>query len=255
LDGLFSGRVAVVTGAARGIGRAIVARLLADGASVIAADIRDAGSWDFVPAGQVVALQADVTDPEAVQGVMSEALDRFGRLDMAVCNAGVASSRPFLDMGLDDWRRVLSINLDGTFICSQAAARVMSAQGGGGSIVLIGSVHGEMTFPTNSAYDVAKAGVMMLGEAAACELAPHGIRVNVVGPGFIETAMNQEFLARPGRRAEAESMIPMGRLGRPDDVADVVAFLLSDAARYITGSYLRCDGGYILSKDPPEGRA
>jgi NAD(P)-dependent dehydrogenase (short-subunit alcohol dehydrogenase family) len=254
MEGL-NGRVAMVTGAARGIGRSIAERLLSEGAVVIASDIRDPGSWDWTPSGSVLALQADVSDPESVDSVITAAVDRYGRLDMAVCNAGIALSSPFLDFKLEDWRKVLSIDLDGAFICTQRAARAMVAQGGGGSIVLIGSVHGEMTFPTNSAYDVAKAGVMMLGQAAACELAPQGIRVNVVGPGFVETPMNEEFLARPGRRSEAEALIPMGRLGRPDDVAGVVTFLLSDAARYITGSYVRCDGGYVLSKDPPQGRS
>ncbi len=249
-----TGRVAIVTGAARGIGRAVVSRLVVEGASVVATDLTHPSVWDEPPGDHVLALHADATDPSAVQPVIEAALQKFGRIDAAVCNAGIAFSSPFLDVDLADWRRVMSVNLDGVFLYAQAAARAMVLSGAGGSIVLVGSVHGEMTFPTNSAYDVAKAGVMMLGQAAACELAPHRVRVNVVGPGFIETAMNREFLTRPGLRAESEAQIPMGRLGTPADVADVVAFLLSDAARYVTGSYLRCDGGYVLSKDPPQGR-
>jgi NAD(P)-dependent dehydrogenase (short-subunit alcohol dehydrogenase family) len=253
-DALLQDRVAIVTGGARGIGRGICRCLAEAGADVVVADIRPNGAADETvalvqAAGRRALVRAvDVADHAQVDELVQATLAHFGRLDIMVANAGIGMGQPFLDLTHETWHRVLGVDLHGVFYSTQAAARAMVAQGRGGKIVLISSVHAELTFPTAVGYDVAKAGVVMLGRGAARELAEHHINVNVIGPGWIDTEINREFLAAPADRAAVEATIPWGRIGRPEDIGHLAVFLASDRADYITGAYFRCDGGFLLSK-------
>jgi len=254
LDQLLADRVAIVTGGARGIGRGIAQCLSQAGAHVVIADIRpdldaaDVAEEIAASGRRVVVRQVDVADPDQVDALVQETVDHFGHLDIMVGNAGIYLEQPFLELTRGNWERVRSVDLDGAFYCTQAAGRVMAADNRGGKIILISSVHAEIAFPHSAAYDVAKAGIVMLARAAACELGPHHINVNVIGPGWVETDMNRAHLADPERRKEVEATIPWGRVGQPDDVGKLVVFLASTLSDYITGTYIRCDGGLLLSK-------
>jgi len=252
---LLQDRVAIVTGGARGIGRGICRCLAEAGADVVVADVRPDGAADETVAlvqaagRRALVLRVDVADHAQVDQLVQTTLDHFGRLDVMVANAGIGGIKPFLDITPEIWHRVLGIDLDGVFYCTQAAARAMVARGQGGKIILISSVHSEMTFPTNVSYDVAKAGVVMLARGAARELAAHHINVNAIGPGWIDTEINRDFLATQAERAAVEASIPWGRIGQPEDIGHLAVFLASAWADYVTGAYFRCDGGFLLSKD------
>lgn len=249
---LLEGRKALVTGADSGIGRGIAFRLAAHGAAVainhlddpttaeaMAERIRDAG-------GRAVTVRMDVTQEDQVQRAFAQAADAFGGLDLLVNNAGI--ERPFrlVDMELEWWRKVIDVNLTGTFLCSREAARTMLDRGSRGAIINISSVHEEIPWKEFSHYCASKGGQRMFTRSIARELAPHGIRVLAVAPGAIETAINQDVLADPRRREEVEEEIPLGRWGAVSDVAGVVAFLASDHAEYVVGSTVFVDGGMTL---------
>jgi NAD(P)-dependent dehydrogenase (short-subunit alcohol dehydrogenase family) len=254
-DSSLKDRVAIVTGGARGIGRGISKCLAEAGADVVIADIRPDGAAEETvalvqAAGRRAVVKAvDVSNPEQVTALVQSTVAEFGHLDIMVANAGIIIPEPFLDLKVESWHRVLGVDLHGVFYCTQAAARAMVARGQGGKIVIISSVHSEVTFPKAIGYDVAKAGVVMLARGAARELAAHHINVNAIGPGWIDTPINREALADPADRAAVEATIPWGRIGRPEDIGDLATFLASDRADYITGAYFRCDGGFLLSKE------
>jgi NAD(P)-dependent dehydrogenase (short-subunit alcohol dehydrogenase family) len=238
-------KAAIVTGAGSGIGRATAHRLAAEGYGVSVADIDGAAA--AATAGAIgdgaLADDCDVASEDAVEALLAAHMARFGRLDALVANAGIPDGRPLLDERLDTWRRVLDVNLTGVFLCGRAAARLMA---GGGAIVNIASTYGEVTEPGAGAYSASKGGVRMLTKSMALELGAAGIRVNAVGPGWIRTGMNP--LDDPDRVAAIEEGIPLGRVGSPEDVAEVIAFLLSDAARYVSGQTLFVDGGWLTSR-------
>jgi 3-oxoacyl-[acyl-carrier protein] reductase len=239
-----SGRVALVTGASRGIGRAIAQRLAAHGALVVA--VARAGNAQSVvddigaAGGKAEAASADVTDPGAAQRVVSDALERHGRVDILVNNAGITRDQLMLRMKRDDWDAVIATNLTGAFALTQAALKPMIKQRAG-RIVCISSVVGQSGNAGQANYAASKAGLIGFAKAVALEVASRGITVNVVAPGMIETDMTRAMTA--SAREEWASKIPLGRLGTPDDVASAVCFLASDEASYITGHVLSVNGG------------
>ncbi len=238
-------KAAVVTGAGSGIGRATAHRLAADGFGVTVADIDGARAGATADAiGEAALADAcDVASEDAVEALMAAHMARFGRIDALVANAGIPDGRPVVEERLDTWRRVLDVNLTGVFLCGRAAARLMAP---GGAIVAVASTYGEVTEPGAGAYSASKGGVRMLTKSMALELGPAGIRVNAVGPGWIRTGMNPlDDAERVGR---IEAGIPLGRIGTPEDIADVIAFLLSDDARYVSGQTLFVDGGWLTSR-------
>ena len=256
-------RTALVTGAATGLGEGIARRLAADGWAVALVDVdpavadtaeRIAAALDL-PGGRLLPLVADVTDADGVADAVSAAVEAFGRLDLAVANAGVGGpSSHVVDLALADWERVLAVNLTGVFLTCRAAARVMRGAGRG-CIVTIASIYGQDPVAGAAAYGASKAGVEALTRSLALELAPDGIRVNAISPGNMATEMHWDDLrsraaAASGRRFEdevaaARAAVPVGRHGTGADIGAAVAFLASDDAAYITGHTLAVNGGIL----------
>jgi NAD(P)-dependent dehydrogenase (short-subunit alcohol dehydrogenase family) len=243
--------VAVITGGARGIGRGCAAQLAADGYSIVIADVRGDAAQEtadeFVAQGhQAAAATVDVTDPEACSAMISRAVEVFGRVDVLVNSAGISKPEPSLDVTPENWRRMIDIQLNGTFFCAQAAGRQLVAQGWGGVIVNISSINAEAAFPMRTAYSCAKAGVTMMTKTLAIEWAQYGIRVNAVGPCHTETEMTVENIRRGNVAVDVlQKRIPLGRLAKVEDVSNAVSFLCSDKASFITGHALYVDGGYL----------
>jgi NAD(P)-dependent dehydrogenase (short-subunit alcohol dehydrogenase family) len=237
-------KVAIVTGAAQGIGLACAQRLVQEGARVMLADVRPEGAAAAAQLGEAARfLHADVGVKADVDALLAATLAAFGRVDILVNNAGITHAANFLDLAEEDFDRVLRINLKSMFLCSQAVAREMVKQGSG-AIVNMSSVNAELTIPNQVPYVISKGGVNQLTRVAAIALAEHGIRVNAVGPGTILTELaKQAVLASPEARHTILSRTPLGRCGEPEEIASIVAFLASDEASYISGQTLYADGG------------
>jgi NAD(P)-dependent dehydrogenase (short-subunit alcohol dehydrogenase family) len=241
-----SQKVALVTGAARGIGLATAKRFLADGWRVALLDIEgellNSAVADLANPENALALHCDVSDSKAVAGALAEIERRFGRLDALVNNAGVAVFAPLLETSDQDWKRVLEVNLTGPFLCTKAAAPLMREHGGG-AIVNITSISAVRASTLRSAYGTSKAGLAHLTKQLAVELASLGIRVNAVAPGPVETAM-AKAVHTPEIRADYHDAIPLNRYGLEEELAEAVFFLCSDRSSYITGQVLAVDGGF-----------
>ncbi|HEY6513215.1 MAG TPA: SDR family oxidoreductase [Burkholderiaceae bacterium] len=239
-------RVAVVTGAARGIGLAIAQWFQARDWRVALLDVdrqtlaRAAAQWGDDP--RMLALPCDVSLPDEVQRAVDAIAARFGRIDALVNNAGVAVFKPLLQTSYDEWRQVMATNLDGPFLCTQAVAPLMLGQGTG-SIVHIASISGLRASTLRVAYGTSKAALIHLMRQQAAELGVYGIRVNVVAPGPVETAMAAQ-VHTPAIRAGYRAAIPLGRYGTPQEIAEAAGFLCSDAASYVNGQMLAVDGGF-----------
>ena len=239
-------KVALVTGAARGIGLATAKRFLDDGYRVALLDI-DGDNLNHTVAALgkpdiAMALECDVSDPARVQLAFDDLIETFGRLDALVNNAGIAIFKPILDVTYEDWSRVLAVNLTGPFLCTQAAAPLMRDTGGG-AIVNITSISGLRASTLRTAYGTSKAGLAHLTKQQAVELAPLGIRVNAVAPGPVDTAM-AKAVHTPEIRADYHDHMPLNRYGLEEELAEAIFFLCSDRASYITGQVIAVDGGF-----------
>ncbi len=236
---------ALVTGGASGIGKATARRLAADGASVVIADLDrdriDGAVGELSSAGAVSGLLMDVTDEAQVEDGMREAARRMGGLDILVTCAGVTHPGTAWETSLPDWERVLRINLTGTFLCVRAAAPLLIARGWG-RIVMIASITGSHVWSERAAYAASKGGVIAFAKSCAADLAPHGVTANSVSPGPIATPQTADLHSADVRQ-RVRDRTPMGRYGTPEEVADVIAFLCSEDARFVTGHDLRVDGG------------
>ncbi len=248
----FSGQVVVVTGAGSGLGTGIAVRFAQAGANVVvnyrssAAGARKAVETVQAHGGIAVAIQADVTQKAQVSQLIDQTVEVLGQLDVLINNAGTYPLSPLVEMTEEEWDSVIDANLRSTFLCTQAAARQMIAQGDGGAIVNIASIEGENPAPMHSHYNAAKGGVLMYTAASAQELGGYGIRVNAVSPGLIwREGLDQTW---PDGVARWKKAAPLTRLGMPDDVADACLFLASPAARWITGANLRVDGGVMTKQ-------
>ncbi|MCR4392639.1 MAG: 3-oxoacyl-ACP reductase FabG [Candidatus Acetothermia bacterium] len=242
-------RVALVTGGARGIGRAIALALAKEGADLVVSDVDLAGArtvaGEIQAIGrQALAVRADVSLLSDVQVLFKKTVDEFGRLDILVNNAGIIRRGSLEDHSDEDWEKVLAVNLRGTYYCSREAARIMKRQGSG-RIINISSVAGKVGDITSApSYGPSKGAVDVLTKSLARELAPFGVTVNAVAPHAIETEMSAEWSEE--RRQAIISQIPVGRLGKPEEVAAAVVFLASPGAAFITGEILDVNGGYLM---------
>ena len=243
-------KVALVTGGARGIGFATAEAFLKAGAKVVIADINQEGAEEAArrldPTHEhVKALAVNVADPASINQMLEALVVHFGRLDLLFNNAGVGGNIPFLETSLEDWNRIIGINLTGAFLVAQASARQM-VKNGGGKIVNIASLSGQRGGNGRAAYGAAKAGLELLTKVMAVELAPHHINVNAIAPGAIETEM-AKFAHDEATRAAYHYLIPMDRYGTPHEIADAAVFLCSDEARYLQGHTLNVDGGFLAA--------
>jgi len=246
--GNLSGQVAIVTGASRGIGRAIALFLANEGAKVVVNYANSSQAADALVAeiqdhgGEAIAQQADVSQPEQVDQLIKATMDQWGRVDVLVNNAGITKDTLLLRMKLEDWQAVIDLNLTGVFLCTKAIAKIMLKQKSG-RIINIASVAGQMGNPGQANYSAAKAGVIGFTKTVAKELASRGITVNAVAPGFITTDMTANISAEG-----ILAYIPLGRYGTPEEIAGMVRFLAADpAAAYITGQVFNVDGGMVMS--------
>jgi 3-oxoacyl-[acyl-carrier protein] reductase len=238
------GRVAVVTGGTRGLGKALVEGLVAEGASVLYTSRGDGREADFEPRehGRAVHVRADVRDQDSVEKVMDRALTEFGSLDVLVCNAGTNRDARIAEMTPEDWTEVLSINLTGVFLCCQAAASRMS-KNGGGRIITVSSCMSSRSAIGTAAYSASKAGLEAFTRAAAAEFARDGITVNCVAPGFMEVGMGAVVASNSKIWSRYSRFLLAGRLGKSSEFVAAIAFLASDDSSYINGHVLEVNGG------------
>lgn len=248
-----SGKTAIVTGSRRGIGRAIALAMAREGANVVVSDISREDCQKVV--GEIeklgrkgLALKCDVSDSEEVEDMVKRTVTEFGKVDILVNNAGIMDFKPFLELTDEEWDKTLNVNLKGQFLCARAAGRVM-IKSKWGRIINIASISSGgcgIAFPLIAHYTASKGGVMALTEALAMELTPQGINVNAICPGAIDTDISKG-VKESGQLAQVLARIPKGRLGQPEEIANLAVFLASEEADYISGAAIVIDGGWLTS--------
>jgi len=242
-----AGQVCVVTGGASGIGRGIVEALAREGARIAVLDVADRRANDCVrdaiaAGAEAIAVHCDTSDPESVASARSAVVDQFGPAEVLVNNAGIiGKGGPLMDLPVQDWDRLMSVNLRGYFLCTQVFGRDMITRGSG-SIVNVVSITAETALPNAGNYGIAKAGAAMMTKLLGAELARHGVRCNAVHPGIIQTPLNQVSFDDPQIAAHRNASVPTGRVGQPGDIAQAVLFLASPRAAYVNGAELLVDG-------------
>jgi len=247
----FGGQTAIVTGAGRGMGRAIARELAAEGANVVVAEVDEPSAKEVVDeighaGGRAHPIKVDISSVKEVQLLFKETVARFGTVDILINNAGIGIAKPLVDYTEADWDRQLGVNLKGMFFATQEAARIMIPKRQG-KIVNFASTAAFVSSSTpETAYDISKGGVRQLTVSVAAELAPYNINVNAVAPGTIMTDLTLRVLDTEEKMARASAKIPLGRLGKPEDMVGPVLFLCSEAAGYVTGHVLVVDGGWLL---------
>jgi NAD(P)-dependent dehydrogenase (short-subunit alcohol dehydrogenase family) len=244
-----SGKSGIVTGGARGIGREIARAVVAAGARVAVLDQDGEGARRAAGelGAEALGLAVDVTDERAVAAAFAEVAESFGRIDYLVNNAGIRHQAPFVEHSVDVWRRTLEVNVTGTFICSQAAVRVM-LEHGGGRIVNLASMAGELALRERAAYNASKGAVVALTKSIAVELGGRGIYCNAIAPGVIETPLSAPYFEDERMVAILRENIPLGRWGQVGEIAAPAVFLCSDAASFVQGATLFVDGGWVAGK-------
>ena len=240
-------KVAVVTGGARGIGRGIAERFIAEGCRVMIGDVLEEQLAETVSelGENAAGIVADVSQKADCQRLVDESVARFGRLDVCVNNAAISRTASILDLSEEDFDAVMGINIKGAFLASQAAARQMVEQGDGGAIVNLSSINAIVAIPGQTAYTISKGAIHQLTRSSAIQLAQHGIRVNAIGPGTIDTEMAAGLLADAKTKEKIMSRIPLGRLGGTDEIAAIALFLASNESSYVTGETIYADGGRL----------
>ncbi|MFM1655243.1 SDR family NAD(P)-dependent oxidoreductase [Brevibacillus sp. B_LB10_24] len=247
-------KVVIVTGAGSGNGRAIALRYFEEGATVVVADINEAGAHETIslaPEGsKAMVVKVDVTDKADVEKMVAQTIKEFGKIDILVNNAGIVGFTPFLELSEEEWDRVHNVNLKAPFLCTQAVAKEMIKAGSGGRIVNITSVEAHRVVSSSGHcqphYNSSKGGLHMLTKATALELSAYGITVNCVAPGVVQTPFTEKGLSNPAVKQWILERVPAGRVGQPQDVANAVVFLSLDESEYITGSTLVVDGGWTI---------
>ena len=248
-----TGKVAIVTGGNSGIGKAIVLALAQQGANVVIDYVANPDATEALEqqvvalGGQAIGVAADVSKVDDLQRLVDEAVKAFGRVDVMVNNAGIETRTSVLETTEEQYEKVMDINLKSAFFGTQIAARQMIAQGGGGRIINITSVHEDWPMPGNTAYCLSKGGMRMLTRTAGVELGPHGVLVVGVGPGAVHTPINASTEADPAKMKVLDAAIPLGRLAGAEEIAGVVAFLAGDGASYMTATTIFADGGIMHS--------
>ncbi len=245
-------KVVVITGARRGMGKADALLFAEKGAKVVVSDISQEDCQKVVDeiekkGGQAIAVKCDVSKKEEVDNLFKKTVEKFGRVDVLVNNAGICEFKPFLEMTEEEWDRTLDINLKGYFLCAQAAAKEMAKQKSGVIVNIASVAMGQVGvgFPNIVHYCASKGGIAAMTEAMALELAPYNIRVNAIAPGMIETPMLDPIKQDPKAMEGILARVPLNRMGKPEEIADLVVFLASDKSSYITGSIVVIDGGWL----------
>ncbi len=248
-----SNKVTIVTGARRGMGRTHALALAKMGAKVVVSDISLKDCEKVVKEikkmdGEALAVKCDISQKKEIEEMVEKTVEKFGKIDVLINNAGICQRKPFLELTEEEWDKTIDINLKGYFLCSQAVAKEMAKQKSGGAIVNIASVAmGQvgMGFKTLSHYCASKGGIVAMTEAIALELAPYNIRVNAVAPGRIDTLMDDTLKQDPKTMEGILSQIPLHRVGKPEEISNLVVFLASDESSYMTGSTVVIDGGWL----------